>query len=172
VIAPHKTLPHAGCRCVLCSDSAYCSSAIGLLALQYASEVGVVLAILVINMLLSLTSRQLTLFEKHHTRSSEARTLAHRLFLAQFLNRYGRARAVCLSDGCCGLLEPQRLSVLQLQGSTNRDSAATVPWGKTAVRCGLLREQLVLSFVLEGCKALSNTAAVAGRPACHSAACI
>jgi hypothetical protein len=42
-----------------------------------------VLAILGINMLLALTSRHLTLFEKHHTRSHEARTLAHRLFLAQ-----------------------------------------------------------------------------------------
>lgn len=42
-----------------------------------------VLAILGINMLLALTSRQLTSFEKHYTRSSEARSLAHRLFLAQ-----------------------------------------------------------------------------------------
>lgn len=70
------------CNCH-CSDSSYCSNAIGLLALQYSSQVGVVLAILGINMLLSLTSRRLTLFEKHHTRSSEARALAHRLFLAQ-----------------------------------------------------------------------------------------
>ncbi len=45
------------------------------------------LAILGINMLLALISRSLTLFEKHHTRSTEARSLAHRLFLAQFLNR-------------------------------------------------------------------------------------
>lgn len=70
---------------VLCSDSSYCSSAIGLLALQYSSQVGVVLAILGINMLLALTSGHLTLFEKHHTRSSEARALAHRLFLAQVM---------------------------------------------------------------------------------------
>lgn len=70
---------------VLCSDSSYCSSAIGLLALQYSSQVGVVLAILGINMLLALTSGRLTLFEKHHTRSSEARALAHRLFLAQVM---------------------------------------------------------------------------------------
>lgn len=74
------------CNCH-CSDSSYCSNAIGLLALQYSSQVGVVLAILGINMLLSLTSRRLTLFEKHHTRSSEARALAHRLFLAQVRNK-------------------------------------------------------------------------------------
>jgi hypothetical protein len=75
-------------RCLRpCSDSNYCSSAIWLLALQYGSQIGVVVAILAINMLLTYTSGWLTAFEKHHTRSSQARTLAHRLFLAQFLNR-------------------------------------------------------------------------------------
>lgn len=73
----------AAAGAAFCSDSSYCSSALGLLALQYSSQVGVVLAILGINMLLALISRSLTLFEKHHTRSSEARSLAHRLFLAQ-----------------------------------------------------------------------------------------
>lgn len=53
-----------------------------------------VLAILGINMLLALISRSLTLFEKHHTRSNEARSLAHRLFLAQV--RWSDAD--CLAD--------------------------------------------------------------------------
>lgn len=80
---PADHQPAATCLLCFCSDSSYCSNAIGLLALDYSSQIGVVLAILGINMLLAFTSRHLTLFEKHHTRSSEARTLAHRLFLAQ-----------------------------------------------------------------------------------------
>ena len=32
------------------------------------------------------SSRALTLFERHHTRSQEARSLAQKLFLSQFLN--------------------------------------------------------------------------------------
>lgn len=70
-----------------CSDTSYCSSALWMLALQYGSQVGVVVAILAINMLLRYTSGWLTGFEKHHTRSSQARTLAHRLFLAQVSHR-------------------------------------------------------------------------------------
>ncbi len=42
-----------------------------------------ILAITLINMMLTATSGWLTRFEKHHTRSSEACSLAHQLFLAQ-----------------------------------------------------------------------------------------
>jgi hypothetical protein len=61
----------------------YCSGLAGLLVLQAGSQVATVLVILVINSLLAYSSRLLTVFEKHHTRSSEARSLAWKLFMAQ-----------------------------------------------------------------------------------------
>jgi hypothetical protein len=53
------------------------------LLLEWSSLVLGVVAILIINMLLSASARVLTRFEKHHTRSAEARSLAHKLFLGQ-----------------------------------------------------------------------------------------
>ncbi len=41
------------------------------------------MSILAINTLLTWGSQALTTFERHHTRSAEARSLAHKLFLAQ-----------------------------------------------------------------------------------------
>jgi hypothetical protein len=69
-----------------------------MLALQYSGQAGVILAIVGINMLLALASRRLTLFERHHTRSSEARSLAHKLFLSQV-----RARACPRRGGVAAL---------------------------------------------------------------------
>ncbi|WIA18083.1 hypothetical protein OEZ85_009564 [Tetradesmus obliquus] len=68
------------------SESVYCSGLAGLLVLQAGSQVATVLVILIINSLLAYSSRLLTVCEKHHTRSSEARSLAWKLFMAQFLN--------------------------------------------------------------------------------------
>jgi hypothetical protein len=62
------------------------------LALQYASTALTVLAILGINTVLGFTSTRLTLFEKHHTRSQQARSLTHKLFLSQ-VRRGGRKEA-------------------------------------------------------------------------------
>ncbi|GBF89796.1 hypothetical protein Rsub_02966 [Raphidocelis subcapitata] len=67
-------------------EAAYCMGVAGVLVLQYAAQALNVLGILLINMVLVWSSRWLTLFEKHHTRSQEARSLAQKLFLAQFLN--------------------------------------------------------------------------------------
>lgn len=61
----------------------YCSGVANVLVLEYTSQVMIVLVILFINTFLSITSSVLTLFEKHHTRSTEAKSLAHKLFLAQ-----------------------------------------------------------------------------------------
>jgi hypothetical protein len=72
---PTTRLPH--------SESMYCSGLAGMLLLQAGSQVATVLVILVINSLLAYSSRLLTVFEKHHTRSSEARSLAWKLFMAQ-----------------------------------------------------------------------------------------
>eukprot|EP00879_Flechtneria_rotunda_P030473 GHRR01033111.1.p1 GENE.GHRR01033111.1~~GHRR01033111.1.p1 ORF type:complete len:345 (+),score=109.43 GHRR01033111.1:97-1035(+) len=64
----------------------YCKDTIKLLLLQTSSQGMIVVVILLINSLLVFTSRRLTSFEKHHTRSAEARSLAQKLFLGQFLN--------------------------------------------------------------------------------------
>jgi hypothetical protein len=61
----------------------HCGGLAGLLVLQAGSQVATVLVILVINSLLAYSSRLLTVFEKHHTRSSEACSLAWKLFMAQ-----------------------------------------------------------------------------------------
>jgi hypothetical protein len=53
------------------------------MALDYISQAVIVVVILGINMVLSTTSRLLTAFEKHHTRSTETRSLAKKLFLVQ-----------------------------------------------------------------------------------------
>jgi len=58
----------------------------GLFVLQYSAQAINILGILLINMVLVWSSRRLTRFEKHHTRSQEARSLAQKLFLSQFLN--------------------------------------------------------------------------------------
>jgi hypothetical protein len=53
------------------------------MVVQYSSQIVTVLAILFINTVLSFTSGVLTSCEKHHTRSKEARSLTHKLFLSQ-----------------------------------------------------------------------------------------
>lgn len=113
-------------------------------------QVGVVLAILGINMLLALISRSLTLFEKHHTRSNEARSLAHRLFLAQV--RWSDAD--CLADCLLwhGVLRCQ--SRVRQAGSAAAAAGAMlgrVPhdvlfWPRRAVTGGYGSHMLLMSF--------------------------
>lgn len=51
--------------------------------LQWTSQAVNVLAINGINVLLEVASHHMAEFEKHHTRSSEAQSLVHTLFLSQ-----------------------------------------------------------------------------------------
>ena len=68
------------------SEAVYCADEAGLLALRYSGQGLNVLGILLVNLVLVRSSRWLTALERHHTRSAEARSLASKLFLAQFLN--------------------------------------------------------------------------------------
>lgn len=99
-------------RCLCgCRETLYCKSVANVLAMEYSSQGLIVLVILFINTVLSITSRMLTLFEKHHTRSTEAKSLAHKLFLAQVgMSTYSAAYlVVCMQvnsscstpAGCC-----------------------------------------------------------------------
>ncbi len=68
------------------SEARFCVREAGLIALGYAATGLNVAGILGINALLVACARALTLFERHRTRSQEARSLAVKLFLGQFLN--------------------------------------------------------------------------------------
>lgn len=98
----------AGCAC---SESLYCSGSANLLALQYSSQVVIVLVILLVNSLLALTARRLTDFEKHATRSGEARSLAKKLFLAQVS---ARARQQQVTERAGWAAAPDALLLLML----------------------------------------------------------
>ncbi len=77
------------CPCV--REALYCSGVPSITAVQISSQIVTVLSINIINYLLFYSSTWLSAFEKHHTRSSEARSLTFKLFLSQ----------VCLAQACC-----------------------------------------------------------------------
>eukprot|EP00775_Hariotina_reticulata_P002590 gene2590-2892_t len=96
-------------------ESQYCTGTANYMALDYISQAVIVVVILGINMLLSTTSRLLTAFEKHHTCSTETRSLAKKLFL--FLNSaISTIVASAHLPFLAGLFEGTYLSGLFFQG--------------------------------------------------------
>ncbi|KAF8062000.1 Pigl [Scenedesmus sp. PABB004] len=85
-------------------ETLFCRGSANLLLLEWGSQAAVVLVILAINSLLSVTSRLLSQFEKHHTRSAEARSLAHKLFLAQARRYKAVGRSLIISQFVAALL--------------------------------------------------------------------
>ncbi|KAJ9530166.1 hypothetical protein QJQ45_023445, partial [Haematococcus lacustris] len=68
------------------ADTAYCSPFSTMLVLATGTQVLTVFAIVIVNLLVALIMARLTRFEKHHTRSQEARSLLSALFATQFFN--------------------------------------------------------------------------------------